>query len=98
MTDLSERVRGSLLLLAFTAAPAAALQRPCDPPTPLGPSHDLYCIELVPAPGIMGVSGRAELAYPPGPFTVPATADGRPRFIPVVSLPGLPASAPYVAW
>ena len=87
-----------LLLLAFTAAPAAALQRPCDPPTPLGPSHDLYCIELVPAPGIMGVSGRVELAYPPGPFTVAVTADGRPRFIPVVSLQGLPASATYVAW
>src|SRR6266511_2692976 len=73
---------------------------------PLGPSHDLYCIELVPAPGITGVSGRVELAQPPGPFTVAVTPEGRSRYIPIVSLHGLPppsslaksARAAYVAW
>ncbi len=72
--------------------------RPCDPPTPLGPSHDLYCIELVAAPGINGVSGRVELASPPGPFTVAVTADGHARFIPVVHLRGLAPSRTYIAW
>ena len=74
--------------------------RPCDPATPLGPSHDLYCIELVPAPGVAGVSGRVELAIPPGPFTVAVTADGHSRCIPVAFLTGLPATKgeTYVAW
>src|SRR2546428_5923740 len=106
MPALSERVRGILILLAITAGPTAAQQRPCDPPTPLGPSHDLYCIELVAAPGIAGVSGRVELAHPPGPFTVAVTSDGRSRYIPIVSLEGLPPassmakspSAAYIAW
>jgi len=72
--------------------------RPCDPPTPLGPSHDLYCIELVAAPGVNGVSGRVELASPPGPFTVAVTADGHSRFTPVVFLSGLPPTGTYIAW
>ncbi len=80
--------------------------RPCDPQTPLGPSHDLYCIELVAAPGVKGASGRVELSIPPGPFTVSITPDGRSRFLPIVFLSGLPRTthdAPrtdvvYVAW
>ena len=95
-----------LVLLAIAAAPVAAQQRPCDPPTPLGPSHDLYCIELVPAPGLVGISGRVELGVPPGPFAVAVTPDGRSRYVPIVSLHGLPpqaslvkaTSAAYVAW
>ena len=98
MPDLSQPVRRVLLLLAITAGPAAAQQRPCDPATPLGPSHDLYCIELVPAPGVIGVSGRVELAGPAGPFTVAVTADGRSRVIPVASLQGLPPSGTLIAW
>ena len=71
-----------LALLAWLAAavPSAAAQRPCDPSTPLGPSRDLYCIELVPAPGIDGASGLVELGHVPGPFTVAVTADG-PRIL-----------------
>ncbi len=95
----------TLALLALTAGISQAqggAVRPCDPATPLGPSHDLYCIELVPAPGVAGVSGRVELAIPPGPFTVAVTADGHSRFIPVVFLTGLPATGrgggTYVAW
>src|SRR5947208_8186971 len=87
-----------LVLLAIAAAPVAAQQRPCDPPTPLGPSHDLYCIELVPAPGMRGVSGRVELAAPARPFTVAVTAEGRSRVIPIASLRGLPATATFIAW
>src|SRR5216110_1903274 len=98
MTDLSQRVRGILLLLTITAGPAAALQRPCDAPTPLGPSHDLYCIELVPAPGMGSVSGRVELAAPAGPFTVAVTAEGRSRVIPIASLQGLPPAGTFIAW
>jgi suppressor of ftsI len=100
--------RPHILSLAFatalTPALAAAQQRPCDDPSPLGPSRDLYCIELVPAPGITGVSGRVELGHIPGPFTVAVGPDGRPRYQLIVSAAGLPPPASlgsyrtYVAW
>jgi len=94
--------REALVLLAFAAGicegQGVGRARPCDPPTPLGPSHDLYCIELVAAPGVRGVSGRVELAIPPGPFTVAVTADGHARFIPIVFLTGLPDTGTYIAW
>lgn len=91
------------VVLLLAAVPAAA-QRPCATADSLGPSGDLYCMELVAAPGVDGVSGRVELALPPGPFTVAVTAAGRPRVQPVMSLAGLPAPASfgrfhhYVAW
>ena len=83
---------------------AVAQQRPCDPATPLGPSHDLYCIELVAAPGVAGVSGRVELAMSAGPFTVGVDAHGHARFVPIVFVTGLPThdarrTGPvFVAW
>ena len=58
----------------------------------------MYCIELVAAPGSSGLSGRVELSHPPGPFTVAVTADGRSRYIPIVSLSGLSPKHNYVAW
>ncbi|MDP9206176.1 MAG: multicopper oxidase family protein [Gemmatimonadota bacterium] len=77
----------------------------CDGPArPLAPSRDLYCIELIAAPRIVGASGRVELAMRPGPFTVDVTASGVLRFSPVINLEGLPAPASlgpysiYVAW
>jgi FtsP/CotA-like multicopper oxidase with cupredoxin domain len=82
----------------------AAAQRPCDAPTPLGPSRDLYCIELVPAPGIAGASGLVELGHVPGPFTVSVTRDGRLRHRLTVLVSGLPAPGSlgeyrtYIAW
>ncbi|MGH7499751.1 MAG: multicopper oxidase family protein, partial [Gemmatimonadales bacterium] len=96
---------GSFALLLLAATPLAA-QRPCDSPAPdsLGPSRDLYCIELIAPPGIHGVTGRVELSQPPGPFTVAVTADGRLRYLPILSVAGLPAPSslgPYrtfVAW
>jgi len=104
------KAREALVLLAFAAGICEGQgvggggARPCDPPTPFGPSHDLYCIELVAAPGIKGVSGRVELANSPGPFTVSVTADGHARFVPIATVSGLPRTphhAPrtvYVAW
>src|SRR5882724_10653439 len=91
-------------MLALSTTPAAAQQRPCDEPTPLGPSRDLYCMELVAAPGMTGVSGRVELGHPSGPFTVAVGPDGRPRFRLILSAAGLPPPASlgrysaYVAW
>jgi suppressor of ftsI len=79
-----------LLVLILAAGSAAAQQRPCDPPTPLGPSRDLYCMELVPAPGVTGVTGRVELGHIPGPFTIAVSPDGRLRYRPIISIAGLP--------
>ncbi len=78
--------------------PCAAQDRPCDPSAPLGPSHDLYCIELIAAPGISGVSGRIELVLPSSPFTVGLTPDGRTRYIPIAWLAGLASGPAYIAW
>jgi len=78
--------------------PCAAQDRPCDPSAPLGPSHDLYCIELIAAPGISGVSGRIELVLPSSPFTVGLTTDGRTRYVPIASLAGLASGPVYIAW
>jgi suppressor of ftsI len=91
-------------LLALGPLSAATQQRPCGDPSPIGPSRDLYCIELVPAPGISGVSGRVELGHIPGPFTVAVGPDGRPRFQLILSVAGLPlpqslgSYRTYVAW
>ena len=78
--------------------PCAAQDRPCDPSAPLGPSHDLYCIELIAAPGISGVSGRIEFVLPSSPFTVGLTTDGRTRYVPIASLAGLASGPVYIAW
>ena len=79
----------ALALLATLAGICQGQGRPCD---------DLYCIALIPAPGVQGVSGRVELAFAPGPFTVSVTADGHSRFVPQITLVGLPAVQHYVAW
>ena len=103
------RLRVSVLsaavaLVAAAGVPATAQQRPCDEPAPLAPSRDLYCIELVPAPGVHGAAGVVELGHVPGPFTVAVTADGRSRQQLVLSVAGLPSPQSlgdyrtYVAW
>lgn len=92
------------LALACGPIPAAAQQRPCDAPSPLGPSGDLYCIELAPVPGMAGVTGRVEIGRTAGPFTVAVAADGRPRSRLTVLAAGLPAPGTlgrfrtYIAW
>ena len=105
-TEMSARLHKLSLALALVMRPAAvaAQGRPCDDPTPLGPSRDLYCIELIPAPGITGASGRVELGQVPGPFTVAVTPDGRPRSQLSLFVAGLPSPAAlgpyrtYIAW
>ena len=91
----------------FALAPAPAHAQPsfCEgPESAVAASRDLYCIELVPAVGVRGVSGRVELGRTPGPFTVDVTRDGHLRYTPTVTLTGLaqPSSlgsyAAYVAW
>jgi suppressor of ftsI len=83
--------------LLFATRPCVA-QRPCDPQASLGPSHDLYCIELIAAPRAAGASGRVELSLPPGPFTVAVTPDGRSRYTLIGSVSGLAPGSTYVAW
>jgi FtsP/CotA-like multicopper oxidase with cupredoxin domain len=103
---MTRTVRGLLpAALVVSGAQLAAAQRPCDDSTAVwGPSRDLYCMELVPAPGITGISGRVELGYVPGPFTVAVRPDGTPRFTLTLHAAGLPASDTngrairYVAW
>ena len=77
----------------------------CDgPESPLAPSRDLYCIELVRAVGVRSGTGRVELGRAPGPFTVDASADGHLRYTPAITLSDLPQPsslgryAAYVAW
>src|SRR3954471_21826551 len=68
------------------------------------PSRDLYCMELVSAPGFSGVSGRLELGHIAGPFTMAVTPDGRTRFRLILAAAGLPPPSSlgdytaYVAW
>jgi suppressor of ftsI len=104
MLPSNDRWLSLVLLLGPAVAVATAQQRPCDNASPLGPSRDLYCLELVPAPGITGASGRVELGHVPGPFTVAVTRDGRPRYRLILSTAGLPLPQAlgryrtYVAW
>ena len=88
--------------LVMAQGPGASV---CDGPVrPLVASRDLYCIELIAAPRIVGVSGRVELLMQIGPFTIDVTASGVMRFSPMITLEGLPAAASlgaystYVAW
>ncbi|HUG40816.1 MAG TPA: multicopper oxidase family protein [Longimicrobiales bacterium] len=68
------------------------------------PSADLYCIVLVPTPDLRGVEAEVALRRAPSPFSLSVTAQGTPRYTPVVRIAGLPAPATlgeyraYVAW
>ncbi|HEY9507872.1 MAG TPA: hypothetical protein VIQ27_18095, partial [Gemmatimonadales bacterium] len=102
--DIAFPAGAVLALLTLLAGSLAAQQRPCDPPAPLAPSRDLYCIELVAAPGLDGAAGTVELGQVPGPFTVAVTAEGFPRHRLTLDASGLPVPASlgrfatYVAW
>ncbi len=104
LQSMSFSVRATLISTLLVSARSAAAQRPCDPPDSLGPSRDLYCMELVTAPGISDISARVELAHIAGAFTLAVAADGRLRYQPVLSVRGLPAPrslgpyGTYVAW
>ena len=77
----------------------------CTSRSPLGPSPDLYCLELTPAPGIPAeVTGTIELGHPGGPFTMSVTREGSQIYQPRAIITGLPDPATlgpyrtYVAW
>ena len=92
-------------IIVALGAPGHAPAAPCeDAPSPGAPSRDLYCMALVPAPGLDGLRGSVELAHIPGPFTVAVTRSGQLRYRPVITLGGLPEPRTlgdytgYVAW
>lgn len=92
-----------VVLLATLAGRAEA--QVCDGPRqPLEPSRDLYCVALIPAPGITSAAGQVALRRGPSPFTIDVTAEGRIRHTPVLTLVGLPrpselgAHSTYIAW
>ncbi|HEX5634858.1 MAG TPA: multicopper oxidase family protein [Gemmatimonadales bacterium] len=68
-----------------------------------GASADLYCIQLLPSPGLEA-AGTAELRWVPGPFTVGVTAEGVHRWTLRLTLSALPSQllrgrkAGFVAW
>ncbi len=96
--------RGTVIgLVLGVTTTASAQQRPCDPAAALGPSRDLYCIELIAAPGVPA-AGTVELAHAGGPFTVAVTPGGLPRYRLILSADSLPSPRSlgnfrtFVAW
>lgn len=95
---------GLAALLAAGLPAGSSAQDACDTGAGLRPSRDLYCIELFPARGVEGVTGRVALDHVAGPFTVAVTPEGRHRHRLVAQLSGLPAPdrwgayRHYVAW
>ena len=94
----AEALQTLALLAAGAGVCAGQAPRPCDPQTPLGPSHDLYCIDLIAAPAARGASGRVELSHPAGPFTIGVSPTGVSRYTLVGSVAGLAPGPAYVAW
>lgn len=103
------RPLGALLIASLVSEGGCAGEIPgdgfCAAPIAHGPSPDLYCMELVAVPGLGdSVSGRIELAYEPGPFTLAVTRDGNQIYRPRLTLSGLPSPGTlgpytvYVAW
>ncbi len=91
------------MIWAALLAALAVVDPPCPRLAASGGSTDLYCIELVPAPGF-GASGSVELGWAGGPFTVGVARDGTHRWAPRFFLASLPDSllrgkrAGFVAW
>lgn len=80
-------------MFTATCTPPLPTPRPCDGALGLPndgilpPSADLYCLPLMPAPGVEG-SITVELSRPAGPFTVSVTPDGHHRYEPLVTVTG----------
>ncbi|MBW3552280.1 MAG: multicopper oxidase family protein [Gemmatimonadetes bacterium] len=98
------------LVLGLTGAALSASllpPAPCDDggAADAGAAADLYCMVLVPTPDLRTVEADVALRWAPSPFVLAVTADGRPRYTPVVRIDGLPDPATlgaeyrtYVAW
>ncbi|MFL5385768.1 MAG: multicopper oxidase family protein [Longimicrobiaceae bacterium] len=111
MTRL-RRLVPALLLGATTPLPARPLRAqaggaalcPAADTAATAPSRDLYCLDLVPVPGLRQASGTVELGTVPSPFGVALTADGRHVYDLSITLRDLPPPASlgpytaYVAW
>ena len=96
-------IRARLVLTVAILAASADAQVCSGPEQSLAPSRDLYCIELIPAPGVTGASGRVLLGRRAGPFTIDVTRDGHVRYWPRITVENLPeprasGGAVYVAW
>ncbi|HET7276019.1 MAG TPA: multicopper oxidase family protein [Longimicrobiaceae bacterium] len=95
-----------ILLLTVTCARGLAAQESCEKEyaAPHLPNADLYCIDLVPKPDLLGASGTVKLGRAQSPFGAVVTADGHQRYDLEVSVAGLPEPAAlgdfttYVAW
>ena len=82
---------------------ALALQGTADSPvTPcrsergeLGPSRDLYCIELQAIPDLSGASATFELNRIPSPFGTNVTRDGHQLYAPMLQISGLPTPGEF---
>lgn len=98
-----QRLFFSLLILALASTAGAQTPFCHGPVSPLAPSRDLYCIELI-AAGLPNVRARVELGHLDGPFTVAVTSFGALRYRPTMVISGLPAPSSlgafttYVAW
>ncbi len=98
--------RATIALLVAAAPLAAQAPDRCRSDAAHLASADLYCLELIAAPGVPAtIRGHVILDLAPGPFTLPATRDGVIRYRPRVVLDGLPDpraldadAAHYVAW
>ena len=86
--------------------PNSFSETPCAeaPASELRPSRNLYCMDLVPSPGLSGIQAMAELARVPSPFGVRVTADGHHEYDVSFIVSGLPspqslgAYTTFVAW
>ena len=73
-------------------------------PGRLTPSRDLYCLQLVPAAGPIGIEGTLSLLPFRSTFGTAVAPDGRHRFDGVLTLRGLPEPeefgpySTYIAW
>ena len=99
------RLAGGAAILALAACTPAGEPGLCDERAETGPSRDLYCLELTPAPQLPAeLTGTIELAHPGGPFTLSVTRDGNQIYRPRAILSGLPDPSTlgpyrhYVAW
>ncbi len=91
---------GGWLVVAAPARQSAAPSCDSGPPAVTSPSRDLYCMELVPRPGMEG-SGVVELGRASSPYDVALTPEGSTRYQATLVLAGLPAPSslgPYSAW
>lgn len=99
-------IRSPSVVLASALLPVCLGGQATCPDRRHEPSADLYCMTLIPAPGIPdAASGQVWLDIAPSPFSVAVTRDGVHRYRPRVILSGMPhprdvapGARVFVAW